>query len=188
MRSTKLLLGAALVVTSVVACTPVPYNQNTNNDTTKPKVALRVEGAGPNAVEVTNFIPGQLQNKNAVANPNATVKLLATATDNESGIKEIKLNVTRTVKFIASNGSLTEARMATKLVDSKTYALNNGQAPSMGAIQVTVKPSDEFVFTNANGTTLTGVGVVLEYSVEGKNFAGLGDYTERLTVSSGRLQ
>ena len=78
--------------------------------------------------------------------------------------------------------------MATKLVDSRTYALNNGQAPSMGAIQVTVKPSDEFVFTNANGTTLTGVGVVLEYSVEGKNFAGLGDYTERLTASSGRLQ
>jgi len=188
MRSTTFRLSAVLLVTSVVACTPVPYNPNTNNDTTKPKVALRVEGAGPNAVEVTNFVPGQLQNKFATAHPNATVNLLATATDNESGIMEIKLNVTRTVKFIASNGFLTEARMATKMVESKTYTLNNGQAPSFAAIQVNVKPSDEFVFTNANGTTTTGVGVVLEYSVEGKNFNRLWDYTERLVVSSGQLQ
>lgn len=188
MRSTILLVSTVLVVASVVACAPVPYNPSTNSDTTKPSVALRVEGAGTTAVEVTNFIPGQLQNKNVVANPNATVKLLATATDNESGIQEIELFVTRTVKFIASNGSLGEARMATIPVESKTFALNNSQAPSMGAIQVTIKPSDQFVFVNANNNTLTGVGVVLEYNVRGKNFAGLIDYTERLVVNSGRLQ
>lgn len=188
MRSTIFLLSAVLLITSAIACTPVPFNPSTNNDITKPAVALRVEGAGPNAVEVTNFIPGQLQNKSAIANPNATVKLLATATDNESGIMEITLNVTRTVKYITSNGALAEARMATKVVDSKTYTLNNGQAPSLGAIQVNVTPSDEFVFTNANGTTTMGVGVVLEYSVEGKNFNRLWDFTERLTVSSGQLQ
>ena len=187
MRSITFRLSAVLLVSGMVACAPVPFNPATNNDTTKPGIVLRVEGAGPTAVEVTNFVPGQLQNKSAVANPNATVKLLATATDNESGIMEIKLNVTRTVKYIASNGSLAEARMATRLVDSQTYTLNNGQVPSFGAIQASVKPSDEFVFTNANGTTITGVGVVLEYNVEGRNFNGLWDHTERLTVSSGQL-
>lgn len=188
MRLTAYRLSVTLLITSVIACAPVPFNPNTNNDTTKPAVALRVEGAGPNAVEVTNFVPGQLQNKNATTNPNATVKLLATATDNESGIMEIKLNVTRTVKYIASNGALAEARMATRIVDSKTYTLNNGQAPSLGAIQVNVTPSDEFVFTNANGNSITGVGVVLEYNVEGRNFNHLWDHTERLTVVSGQLQ
>lgn len=188
MRSIKFFLNAILVISSLVACTPVPYNPSTNSDTSKPQVALRVEGAGPNAVEVTNFVPGSLQNKNAIANPNATIKLLATATDNESGIKEIKLSVLRTVKYIASNGSLVDNRMASQVVDSKIYNLNNGQAPSMGAIQVNVKPANEFVFTNANGTVITGVGVVLEYNVEAKNHAGLSDYTDRLTVSSGRLQ
>jgi hypothetical protein len=188
MRSTTFCLSAVLLVTSMVACTPVLYNQYTNTDITKPIVALHVEGADTIPVDVTNFVPGHLQNKNAIANPNATLKLLATATDNESGIKEIKLYVTRTVKYIASNGSLAEALMATRLVDSKSYTLNNGKAPSLGAIQITVKPSDEFVFTNASGTTTRGVGVMLVYSVEGTNFQGLSDYTEGLTIGSGLLQ
>jgi hypothetical protein len=188
MRSTTFCLSAVLLLTSVVACTPAIYIPISKADLTKPIVALRVEGAGPNAVEVTNLVPGQLQNKYAIANPNATVKLLATATDNESGIMEIELYVTREVTYIASDGSLVVTTMATKILESKNYTLNNGKVPSFGAIQVNVKPSDEFVFTNATGTTTKGVGVVLKYGVQAKNFNLLMDYTDVLTVSSGQLQ
>jgi len=186
--TTALRNGTLFVLTGLVACTPVPYNPSTNNDTTPPSVSLHVEGAGPNAVEVTNFVPGQPQNKNATANPNATVKLLATANDNESGIKEITLKVTRTVKYISSNGGLAETLIATKTLDTRSYTLNNGQAPSLGSIQVDVIPRNEFVFANGNGNTITGVGVVLSYTVEAKNFNGQGSYTDRLVVSSGQLQ
>mgnify|MGYP001312039918 CR=1 FL=1 len=177
-----------LVVAALLAgCTPVPYNPATSTDTTPPKVALRIEGAGSNAIEVTNWDPANPQNKSGTANPNATLKLLATATDNESGIKEVKLSVLRTVKYLSSSGLLVDNRMASVTVDSRSYALNNGQAPSMGAIQLTVVPSDQFVFMN-NGQAVTGVGVVLEYNVEAKNQNGQTAHTERLVISSGRLQ
>lgn len=188
MIAIALRIAPLIVMTGLIACTPVPYNPATNNDITPPNAALRVEGAGQDAVEVTNFVPGQLQNKHAVANPNATVKLLATASDNESGIKEITLKVTRSVKYIASNGSLVEMQAPTRVINSTRYSLNNGQAPSFGSIQVGVKPRDEFVFINANGNTVTGVGVVLAYTVEARNFNGQFSYTERLVVSSGQLQ
>lgn len=181
-------IAPLLVMAGLVACTPVPYNPSTSSDTTPPRVALHVEGAGQNAVEVTNFVPGQPQNKHVDANPNATVKLLATATDNESGIKDITLKLTRTVKYIASNGSLVETLIPTTTVDTKTYTLNNGQAPSMGVIQVEIKPSDAFVYATSNGTMATGVGVVLSYTVEARNFNGQSSYTERLVVTSGQLQ
>lgn len=177
------LIGAALLA----GCTPVPYNPATNTDTTPPNVALRIEGAGPNAIEATNWDPHNPQNKSGSANPNATLKLLATATDPESGIKEIKLSVLRTVKYLSSSGLLVDNRMASATVDAKTYALNNGQAPSMGVIQLTVVPSDQFVFMN-NGQAVTGVGVVLEYNVEARNQNGQMAHTERLVISSGRLQ
>lgn len=175
-----------IVATLFAGCTPVPYNPATSSDTTPPQVALRIEGAGANAIEVTNWDAANPQNKSGTANQNATLKLLATATDNESGIKDIKLSVLRTVKYIASNGSLVDNRMASSTVDAKTFALNNGQAPAMGAIQLTVVPRDQFVFMN-NGQTVTGVGVVLEYNVEAKNQNGQTAHTERLVISSGRL-
>ncbi|MBI3773512.1 MAG: hypothetical protein HY272_12530 [Gammaproteobacteria bacterium] len=176
------------IATTLAGCGNVPYDPATTTDATAPRVALRVDNAQPSPVEVTNFIPGALQNKNAIANPNANIQLLGTAADDESGIKEIKLSVTRTVKFVASNGGLADAYLGTKVVDTRTFSLNNGQAPTFGAIQSNVKPSDEFVFQNANGNTVTGVGVVLEYNVEAKNFAGKMSYTDRLVVSSGQLQ
>lgn len=179
----RLIIAAAMLA----GCTSVPYNPSTSTDATPPQVALRIEGAGPNAIEVTNWYPGHPQNKNGTANPAATLKLLATATDNESGIKEIKLNVLRTVKYVASNGSLADNRMASVVVDSKSYTLDNGQAPTMGVIQLNVVPRDQFVFVN-NGRSVTGVGVVLEYNVEAKNQNGQGAYTDRLVISSGQLQ
>lgn len=176
-----------LPVVLLTGCPQVPYNPATTTDTTKPSIALRIEGAGPNAIEATNWIPGQPQNRNGTAHPDATLKLLATATDNESGIKEIRLNVLRTVKYVSSSGSVVDNRMASAVVDSKSYTLNNGQAPSIGVIQLNVVPRDQFVFLN-NGQTVVGVGVVLEYNVEAKNQNGLWDHTERLVISSGRLQ
>lgn len=181
-------LATILIAMTLAGCGNVPFNPATNTDTTAPRVALRAEGAQPTAVEVTNFVPGALQNVHVNANPNAAVKLLGTATDNESGIKEIKLSVTRTVKFIASNGGLAEAYFGTKVLDTRTYSLNNGQAPTFGAIQLTVKPGDEFVYQNANGNTMMGVGVVLEYNIEARNFNGQMSYTDKLVVTSGQLQ
>lgn len=183
-RSMPALIMVAAMLTG---CPQVPYNPSTSTDITKPGIALHIEGAGPNAIEVTNWDPGHPQNKNGTAHPDATLKLLATATDNESGIKEIRLNVLRTVKYVASNGSLADNRMASAVVDSKSYTLNNGQAPSMGVIQLNVVPRDQFVFVNS-GQTVLGVGVVLEYNVEAKNQNGQWDHTERLVISSGQLQ
>ena len=187
MNASSWIRGLIIVAASLAGCTQVPYNPSTSTDTTPPQVALHIEGAGPNAIEVTNWDPAHPQNKNGTAHPAATLSLLATATDNESGIKEIRLNVLRTVKYIASNGSLVDNRMASAVVDAKSYALNNGQAPSMGVIQLNVVPRDQFVFVN-NGQTVTGVGVVLEYNVEAKSQNGQWSHTEKLVISSGQLQ
>lgn len=180
-------IPALLLAVALGGCTPVAYNPATSSDTTPPQVALRVEGAGPTAIEVTNWDPAHPQNRNGSAHPDATLKLLATATDNESGIKEIRLNVLRTVKYVTSNGALADNRMASAVVDTRSYPLANGQAPSMGAIQLNVVPRDQFAFVN-NGQTVVGVGVVLEYNVEAKNQNGQWIHTDRLVIGSGLLQ
>lgn len=187
MRASRSIPTLIMVVAMLAGCTPVPYNPATSTDTTPPQVALHVEGAGPNAIEVTNWDPAHPQNKHGTAHPDATLKLLATANDSESGIKEIRLYVLRTVKYVASNGSLLDNRMASTVVDSRSYALTNGQAPSMGVIQLNVVPRDQFAFVNS-GQTVVGVGVVLEYNVEAKNQNGQTVHTERLVITSGRLQ
>lgn len=187
MTTSQSVFCALAFAVNLAACTPVPYNPATTTDTTAPRVALRIEGAGASAIEVKNWDPANPQNKNGNANQNATLKLLATATDNESGVKEITLNVLRTVKYLGSNGDLLSNRMASAVVDSKTYTLNNGQAPSLGVIQLDVVPHEQFVFVN-NGQNVTGVGVVLEYNVEAKNQNGQWDHTEKLVITSGRLQ
>ena len=50
-----------------------------------------------------------------------------------------------------------------------------------------MKPSNEFVFPDVNGIRIIGVGGILEYNVEAKNFSGLSSYTDKLIISAGQL-
>ena len=195
-------LTLGLACGSGAGSSTVDYNPATNNDTTKPGVNLLVtRPGGPNLEVQAQTTPPSRKSTN-FGNPVPPVRsdfsVLATATDSQSGIRHLKLNMTRTVCFTTSAGNVAQAYSGTVVRKEATYT-DQAHAPvqaSLGDTGVhdgTPEGTDSthigepnlLVWRNANGVLKVGVGVSTKWGMEATNFAGQTTNSEVIFVLYG---
>lgn len=189
---------------SGAASNTVDYNPATNNDTTKPWVNLLVARPGEQNLEVqAQTIPSSRKSTN-YGNPvppvHSDFSVLATATDSQSGIRHVKLNMTRTVCYTSSAGNVAQAYFGTITRKEATYT-DQAHAPvqaslgDTGVIDASAEGTDSthitdpnlLVWRNANGVLSVGVGVSTKWGMEATNFAGQTTYSDVIFVLSGNV-
>ena len=114
----------------------------------------------------------------------------ATATDNESGIREIKLSMTRLVCYMASGGTTAQAYSATVVRKQASYSGSSvPKQASLGDTGVIQGQStaDEnlLMWVNINQVKSAGVGVQTRWSIEAKNGSGRTSYSRGITIGAG---
>lgn len=194
----------ALWVTSVAwllsAC-GATVNSTVASDTSAPAVNLLVKRlpatdlqAGNRSTPAVNLT----DNRGAFRNSKWEFNVLATATDPESGIKRVKINMTRTVCYISSGGTIAKAYYGTVIRKEATYT-DPRNAPTQASLGDTGRfdtslyaidhPVDDnlFVWINANQTRAVGVGVWTKWDMEATNFAGKVTYSDTITMMAGDL-
>lgn len=195
-------LSAILVLAFVTsACETIKYDPATNADTSPPATNLLIKRAGAPDLEVQNLVTPSPRLANTLeplpANGRWDFSVLATATDAESGIRSIKLNMTRTVCYIASGGGVAQAYSGTVTRKEATYtAANAPKQASLGDTGV-IDNTDRakwdktepnlLLWTNANGDRNVGVGVATKWNMEAVNFAGLTTYSGVIYMNAGNL-
>lgn len=181
----------------------VNYNPANGVDGTPPTVNLLIARAGAPNVEVQGQ-PGVNPKKSTnfgdpAPNAKSDFSVLATATDAESGIRDLKIRMTRTVCFTGSGGGNNSAPFGT-ITRKEAQWTDQTRAPTSASLGETgiidARPqalslagrdtSNLLVFRNAQGNLLAGVGVATKWGVETTNFAGLTTYSDVIYVFAGR--
>jgi hypothetical protein len=162
----------------------VDYDASKQTDATPATVDLLIKSVGHPDLEVQGRVIPPPATK-AVLDFGTTIgssrfdfSVLATAKDPESGIRHVKLNMTRTVCFRAADGSISQAYFGTVVRKEATYT-DPHHAPTQvslgdtGIIDGRDLVADNLVaFTNANGNRVVGIGVSTKWDMEAENFAG----------------
>lgn len=193
------LRAFAVVMGGLLAACQSTVNPSTP-DTTPPATNLLIKRAGAPDLEVQNR-SGPSANKadNLGAFPASRkfdFSVLATATDQQSGIRDVKLSVTRMVCYRASSGAIAQAYFGTVTRKQANYP-DPKQVPSQASLGDTgvidntpfaiANPSADnlLVWVNANQVSAVGVGVLTRWSMEAKNAAGLTSYSDAITIGAG---
>lgn len=212
MNAVRGIVAAMSVASLVMGCGgggggaggTVDYNPATAVDGTPPTVNLLITRAGQPNIEVQG-LPGVTPKKstdfgNPAPNAKSEFSILATAKDPESGIKDLKIVMMRTVCFTGTGGGNNSApsgtiiRKETKWTDQHNAPTN----PSLGETGVIdARPqmlslaardtSNLLVFQNAQGNLIAGVGVATKWSMEATNFAGLTTFSDVIYVTAGNI-
>ena len=125
--------------------------------------------------------------------------VLATATDNESGIRDIKLLMTRTVCYTTSSGGVAQAYSGTVTRKEANYAVaaNAPKQASLGDTGIMNSSTDRLgvyrdtsdanllVYKNANQNVKVGVGVSTRWNMEARNHAGQTTYSNSIVIAAG---
>ena len=180
----------------------VNYNPATGPDGSPPTVNLLITRTGAPDVEVQGQPGANPKKSTSFGNPAPAAKsdfsVLATAKDPESGIKDLKIVMTRTVCFTGSGGGNNSAPFGTvtrkeaKWTD-QTHAPTSPSLGETGIIDNTplgtsashLDETNLLVFKNAQGTLMAGKGVATKWGVEATNFAGLTTYSDVIYVLAG---
>ena len=195
----SLVLRAFAVVMGglLVACQST-VNPSTP-DTTPPATNLLIKRAGAADLEVQNRSGPSANKADLVPFPASRkfdFSVLETATDPQSGIREVKLNMTRMVCFKSSSGGIAQAYSGTVTRKQANYP-DPKQVPSQASLGDTgvvdntpfaiANPSADnlLVWVNANQVSAVGVGVLTRWSMEAKNAAGLTSYSDAITIGAG---
>ena len=181
----------------MVACQSV--NPSTP-DSTPPSTNLLIKRTGAPDLEV--------QTRSGAAAPVAAnlgafpgngkfdFSVLATATDPESGIRELKLSMTKAVCYRTSAGNIAQAYSATVTRKQASYP-DPKQVPSQASVGDTglidhsqfaianPSPDNLLVWVNANQVSSVGIGVLTRWTMEAKNAAGLTSYSNAITIGAG---
>lgn len=200
--------GLSLMAVAAGCGGTINYNPATNSDTTPPDVNLLITRYGqPNLEVQKRVVPSPKVNGSfgVVGQPLPNAKfdfsVLATATDNESGIRHNKLSMTRTVCFISSSGNLAQAYFGSVVRKEATYT-NQAQAPTQASLGDTgiidnsiinndpTRPANLtddnlLVRKDANQVPHLGVGVSTKWVMEATNFAGDTTYSEVIFILAG---
>jgi hypothetical protein len=203
MSAVRGIVAAVSAASLAVGCGgTVNYNPGTAPDGSPPTVNLLITRPGAADVEVQGQ-PGVNPKKSTnFGNPAPNVKkdfsVLATAKDPESGIRDLKIVMTRTVCFTGSGGGNNSAPFATVIRKEAKWTdqANAPTSPSLGETGIidnsgfgtTPANFDEanlLVFRNAQGTLMVGNGVATKWGVEATNFAGLTTYSDVIYVLAG---
>lgn len=191
----SLILRAGIAASCglIVSCGSV--NPSTP-DTTAPTLNLLIKRAGAPDLEVqTRSGPAAPVAANLgttfPANGKFDFSVLATATDPESGIRELKLSMTKMVCYRTSAGNIAQAYSATVTRKEASYP-DPKQVPSQASVGDTgviesgsVAQDNLLVWVNANQVRSAGVGVLTRWSMEAKNAAGLTSYSNAITIGAG---
>jgi hypothetical protein len=172
-------------------CPGVPYNPATNSDITPPDVGIRVTGDAQTSIWVADSsklipriaIPPVDVGVPAPATPVTPVSvlmhergeasILATAQDNESGVKSLKLFCQRRVYYNYDAAGPTESNAVLEITTTEqNNQLNNGQAPKTALTQQVVNMWGRMLFRNSQGTNTRAHRVSLTCSAEASNFNG----------------
>lgn len=180
----------------------VNYNPANAPDATPPTVNLLITRPGAPDVEVQGQ-PGVTPKKstdfgNPAPNSKKDFSVLATAKDPESGIKDLKIVMTRTVCFTGSGGGNNSAPFGTVTRKEATWTdqQHAPTSPSLGETGIidnssfgTTPPNLDqtnlLVFRNAQGALMVGNGVATKWGVEATNFAGQTTYSDVIYVTAG---
>lgn len=187
-RLAVLLAGISMV--SFAGCTSVPYDPATSTDTTPPDIGIRVTGEGPTstwdpnrnmfnpAVPITPVEVGSRQLGTPLpsirVHERGTVNVVATAQDNESGIRGLKLVCQRTVYYNWDAANQTEAQaLLAPVVKQQTNQPGSGGVPAIGVQQMVLDMHGQMVFASAQGNPIRGHRVAVTCSAETSNFNAL---------------
>lgn len=183
----------------------VNYNPANGVDATPPTVNLLITRAGAPDVEVQGQ-PGVTPKKvvafgalNTTAQQDFSV--LATAKDPESGIRNMKIVMTRTVCFATQNGPPPASApfgTVTRKQASWTDQTHAPTSPSLGETGVIdgrpqalssagMNETNLLVFKNAQGTLRAGVGVATKWGLEATNFNGQTTFSDVIYVTAGDI-
>jgi hypothetical protein len=203
MRTIRGIVASMSVASLVAGCGgEVNYNPATGADATAPTVNLLVSRPGAPDVEVQGQSGPSAKKSTDFGNPapnaSSDFSVLATAKDPESGIRDLKIVMTRTVCFTGSGGGNNSAPFGT--VTRKEAHWTDQQhaptSPSLGETgiidarpqaltQAGMDTTNLLVFKNAQGNLVAGKGVATKWGVEAKNFAGQTTYSDVIYVLAG---
>lgn len=182
----------------------VNYNPANGIDGTPPTVNLLVKRPGAADVEVQALSGPSAMKKTDFGNLDPSAQkdfsVLATAKDPESGIKDLKIKMTRTVCFTGSGGGNNSAPFGTLTRKSAQWSdqTHAPTSPSLGETgiidarpqalsQVGMNETNLLVFRNAQGTLNAGNGVATKWSMEATNFAGQTTFSDVIFVTAGNV-
>jgi hypothetical protein len=183
----------------------VNYKPANGVDGTPPTINLLITRAGQPDLEVQGQ-PGVTPKKignfgNPVPNAKSDFSILATAKDPESGIRNLKIVMMRTVCFATPNGPPpasapfgTVTRKEASWTD-QTHAPTSPSVGETGIIDGTpqalstngMNETNLLVFKTAQGSLRAGVGVATKWGAETTNFAGQTTYSDVIYVAAGDL-
>lgn len=212
MRRRFQIIASISIAAFVTGCGgTVNYNPATNTDMSAPSVNLLIKRVGEPDLEVQKqAVPspktaGNFGNLAQVPPGKALdFSVLATATDAESGIRNIRLLMTRTVCYTASNGGVAQAYFGTVERKKATYtdqrnaptqvslgdtgiidnSLMRGADPNLG-VWADLTDGNLLVWKNANQQHNMGVGVSTKWNMETTNFAGATTYSDVIFILAG---
>ena len=198
--ATRLTAGLVCVLL-VSGCPGVPYNPATNTDTTPPAIGIRITGDSPSSVwntttntfsskvamqpvDVGARVPGTPVTPVPVkVHEHGEAVLLATAQDNESGVRSIKLTCQRRTYYNWNASSQTEANaVLAPVTTQQDYQLNNGVAPKSGIQQRVLNMWGQMLFPSSQGTAIRAHRVSNTCTAEATNFNGSSAQTQAVLV------
>jgi hypothetical protein len=204
-RLLQIIAGMSIAAVAVGCGDKVNFDPATTTDTTPPTVNLLITRVGQPDLEVQErVVPSQNKNGN-FGNPIPTQKLtfsvLATAKDAQSGIRNIKLSMTRTVCYMSTGGVLAQAYFGSVVRKEATYTdpHNAPVQPSVGdtgiidnsilhndpAQPANLNDDNLLVWKNANQQRNVGVGVSTKWFLEATNFSGTTTYSDVIFIVAG---
>ena len=182
----------------------VNYNPANGLDTSPPTINLLIKRYGAPDVEVQgqNGPSANLSTNFGDPAPNAKsdFSVLATAKDLESGIKNLKITMTRTVCYTSSGGANAGAPFPTVTRKEANWT-NQQQAPTNPSLGETgvidgrnpdsipggISATNLLVWKNSQGHSDTGKGVSTKWGAEATNFAGKTVYSDAIRVFAGSV-
>ena len=201
MRITTMIAAGCLSAVVLTGCKTVPYDPATNNDTTPPDVGIRVTGDSPASVwadtagkltqkvalqpvDIGAHAPGTAYTKVPVqVHEHGEASVLATAQDNESGVRSLKLTCQRQVYYDWDSSNQTEANAILAPVTTvQNNQVNNGQAPLSAVQQQVLDMWGQMVFRTSQGNLRRAHRVGVTCSAEATNFNGQTVYTQGVLV------
>jgi hypothetical protein len=201
-RLLQIIAGMSIAAAAVGCGDTVNYNPATTTDTTPPTVNLLIKRGGQPDLEVQGRVVPSPNTKGDIGNPIPTQKfdfsVLATAKDAESGIRNIKLSMTRTVCYMATGGVLAQAYFGSVVRKEANYT-DPTKAPTQPSVGDTgiidnsasgtnpanLTDDNLLVWKNANQQRNVGVGVSTKWFLEATNFAGTTVYSDVIFILAG---
>lgn len=203
MRAIRGIVASMSVASLVAGCGgTVNYNPATGVDPSPPTVNLLITRPGSPDVEVQGqngpSAKKTLNIGNPVPNAVSDFSVLATAKDPESGIRDLKIVMTRTVCFTGSGGGNNSAPFGT-VTRKEAHWTDQSQAPTSPSLGETgiidgrdpatipggISATNLLVWRDSQGQSHTGRAVATKWGMEATNFAGQTTYSDVIYVLAG---